>query len=252
MSGPFKFVFFTKNSIPDWPCPACSRATLELIPESFYTQRTARAIKEHAKREGFGPEDEEMVFSCQLRCNQKLCQQPVAVSGDGYYEEDWSQSSSNYDLRYEAVYRPRHFYPPLSLFTCCDAYPEQIIAQLKELSAQLPGHPQAAINALRTTLELVLDTFEIPRIKNGRYLSLDRRISCIPEPFKYVEDGFRAMKWLGNTGSHNLKPVSSEDIEGACIMLDDFLLRIYRPQIDHSVTIARLIKNHVPSERDKS
>ncbi|MEG1690736.1 MULTISPECIES: DUF4145 domain-containing protein [Citrobacter] len=252
MSGPFKFDFFTKNSIPDWPCPACARATLELIPESFNARRTARAINEHAKREDFGPDDDEMVFSCQLRCNQKNCLQPVAVSGDGYYEQDWSQTTSSYDLIYEPVYRPRYFYPPLNLFTRCEAYPEQINIQLRELSAQLPGHPQAAINALRTTLEIVLDSFKIPRTANGRYLSLDRRISCIPEPFKYVEAGFRAMKWLGNTGSHNLRPVSSEDIEGACIMLDDFLLRIYRPQIDHSVTIARLIKNHDPSERDKT
>lgn len=59
------------------------------------------------------------------------------------------------------------------------------------------------------------------------------------------------MKWLGNTGSHSLLPVSDEDIEGACIMLDDFLLRIYRPPVDHRETIARLNQNHNPKLKNK-
>jgi hypothetical protein len=114
----------------------------------------------------------------------------------------------------------------------------------------LPGHRQAAINALRTTLESVLDHFGIPREQQSRYLSLDKRISLIPEPYRYIEAGFRAMKWLGNTGSHNLKEISDEDIEGACVMLDDFLLQIFRQPTDHSETIARLTKNHAPKMRD--
>jgi hypothetical protein len=248
MTGPFKFGFFTKDSIPDWRCPSCARATLELVPESFKIHRTSRARDQYGKDEGFCPEDDENVFSCLLLCSQKNCQQPVAVSGDGYYEREWVRS----DFEYVSVYRPRHFYPPLALFTPCDSYPDKIKAQLLELSAQLPGHPQAAINALRTTLEIVLDSFGIPREKNGRYLSLNIRISHIPTTYQYVEAGFRAMKWLGNTGSHNLRQVSDEDIEGACIMLDDFLLRIYRPLVDHSATIARLTENHDPRVRDRS
>ncbi|CQJ26388.1 DUF4145 domain-containing protein [Yersinia enterocolitica] len=251
MIGPFKFGLFTKNSIPDWRCPACARPTLELVPDSFKMHRTARAHHQNDRDEGFCPDDDEDIFSCLLLCNRTNCLQPVAVSGDGYYDREYVGPSS-YDYEYFSVLRPRHFYPPLTLFTPCDSYPERIKTQLLELSAQLPGHPQAAINALRTTLEMVLDDFNIPREKHGRYLSLDKRISLIPTTHQYVEAGFRAMKWLGNTGSHNLREVSEEDIEGACIMLDDFLLRIYRPPTDHSVTIARLNENHDPRVREKA
>ncbi len=244
MVGSFKFSFFTRNSIPpEWRCPACGRATLELVQDSFKENRTARAQRSHAAAQGFCPEEDENVFTCLLQCNQKNCRQPVAVSGDGYYEIEYV---SPYDINYISIYRPRYFHPPINLFTPCDSYPKKLQKQLLELSAQLPGHPQAAINALRTTLEIVLDDFNIMRFDNKRYLSLDKRISLIPSDYKYVEDGFRAMKWLGNTGSHNLQEITEEDIEGACIMLNDFLLQIYRQPMDHSATIKRLIKNHDP------
>ncbi|MGK3125937.1 DUF4145 domain-containing protein [Candidatus Pantoea formicae] len=116
----------------------------------------------------------------------------------------------------------------------------------------MPGHSQAAVNALQTTLEIVLDHFKIPREQNNHFISLDKRISLLPEPHRYVEAGFRAMKWLGNTGSHNLREVSDADIEGACIMLNDFLLQIFRQPTDHSETIARLNKNHGPKMRGTS
>ncbi|HCR1067269.1 DUF4145 domain-containing protein [Klebsiella pasteurii] len=249
MAGPFKFDFFTKNSIPDWCCPACGRPTLELIPDSFHAKRTSYAQHQYEADEGFCPEDDEDVFSCLLMCSQRNCLQPVSVSGDGYHDREY-ENSYNGEFNYIAIYRPRYFYPPLSLFTPCESYPEQIKSQLKEISSHLPGHRQAAINALRTTLESVLDHFGIPREQQSRYLSLDKRISLIPEPYRYIEAGFRAMKWLGNTGSHNLKEISDEDIEGACVMLDDFLLQIFRQPTDHSETIARLTKNHAPKMRD--
>lgn len=246
MTGPFKFEFFQKDAMPDWRCPKCNRATLVPVPKSFKELRTARVHQLVARQGGLAPDDEEFVFTCLLVCSQKNCLQPVSVSGDGYLEQEWS-GRYNEDSYYVSIYRPRHFYPPLSLFTPCDQYPDKIKEQLRELSAQLPGNPQAAVNALRTTLEIVLDNFDVPRKENNRYLSLDNRIKRIPTPYHYVQMGFMAMKWLGNTGSHNLQPVSPEDVEGACNMLDDFLQRIYRQPTDHSTTIARLTLNHDPN-----
>ncbi|CAB5630476.1 Uncharacterised protein [Serratia marcescens] len=250
MAGPFKFKYFTKNSIPDWCCPACGKPTLVLIPEYFHTQTTSSARHQYEVDPGFCPEDDEEVFSCLLRCSQRSCLQPVSVSGVGYYEREY-ENSYGLEYNYIAIYYPKYFYPPLTLFTHCESYPEKIKSQLKEISAQLPGHRQAAINALRTTLEIVLDYFEVPREAKNRYLSLDKRISLIPAPYKYVESGFRAMKWLGNTGSHNLKEVLDEDIEGACLMLDDFLLRIFSKPTDHSETISQLNKNYAPQMRNE-
>lgn len=251
MAGPFKFKFFKIDSIPDWCCPACGKPTLELIPNCFHTERTSSAQHQYENDEEFGPEDDEDVFSCLLRCSQRNCHQPVSVSGIGYFDREYGDSHNHRDFHYVGIYSPRYFYPPLVLFTPCKSYPAQIKFQLKEISSQLPGHPQAAINALRTTLEIVLDHFEIPRKDNGKYLSLAKRIELIPESYSYIEAGFEAMKWLGNTGSHNLREISDEDIEGACVMLDDFLLQIFRQPIDHSETIARLTKNHNPKIREK-
>ena len=120
MAGPFKFDFFTKNSIPDWCCPACGRPTLELIPDSFHAKRTSYAQHQYEADEGFCPEDDEDVFSCLLRCSQRNCLQPVSVSGDGYHDREY-ENSYNGEFNYIAIYRPRYFYPPLSLFTPCES-----------------------------------------------------------------------------------------------------------------------------------
>lgn len=246
MAGPFKFESFQKDAIPDRCCPVCGRATLKLVVDSFKVSSTARVKRMLEVDGGYAPEDEEMVFSCLLMCSRNVCLQPVAVSGNGYYDQQYHAG----EWDYVSCYHPCYFYPALILFTPCDDYPEKIKAQLIEISAQLPGHPQAAINALRTTLELVLDDFQVSRTDiNNYYLSLDKRISRIPAPYLYVQDGFRAMKWLGNTGSHNLQPVSADDIEGACIMLDDYLQRIYKRPVNHSVTIAQLNQNHAPKSK---
>ncbi|HHK8074307.1 TPA: DUF4145 domain-containing protein [Serratia marcescens] len=244
MPGPFLFPPFSKDDLPSWLCPNCYRATLKLVPESFKIGRTPRAHKSHSV-EGYWQGNDEFIFSCILKCSQKNCEQPVAVFGVGDYQQQWINGMGG-EWEWFDCYIPRSFYPPLPLFTSCEQYPKQIKEQLQELSAQLPGHPQAAINALRTALEMIMDHFDIPRVDKGRYISLDSRINKIPSKYQNLKEGFLAMKWMGNTGSHNLKPVDNVDIDAACYMLDDFLLRIFRPENDHLETIVRLNKNYNP------
>lgn len=245
MSGRFIFAPFSKDEIPDWLCPNCYKATLKVVPESFITGTTARAHKYH-EREDYWQGNDEFIFTLMLKCSQKNCTQPVSVFGVGEYQQQYiNERSGEWD--WFKIYIPKGFYPPIPVFTPCDQYPDKIKEQLQEISAQLPGHPQAAINALRTTLEMIMDYFKIPRNNKGRYVSLEKRINQIPEVYHSLKDGFYAMKWLGNTGSHNLKPVDKEDVDAACYMLDDFLQRIFRNEKTHSETIDLLNRNHNPN-----
>lgn len=244
MPGPFVFPAFSKDDIPDWLCPNCYRATLKLVPESFKTGHTPQAQNYH-KRDGYWPGNDEVIFSCMLACSQKNCEQSVALFGIGEYQQEYIDGTGG-ETDWFAYYVPRGFFPPLTLFTPCEQYPLKIKEQLQELSAQLPGHPQAAINALRTALEMIMDHFDIPREDKGKFIPLGDRIKKIPGKFQNLKDGFDALKWLGNTGSHNTKYVDKKDIESACNMLDDFLLRIFKPENNHLETIERLNRNHNP------
>lgn len=244
MSGRFVFAPFSKDELPDWLCPNCYKATLKIVPESFITGITTRAHKYH-EREGYCKDNDEFIFNLMLKCSQKNCLQPVAVFGVGEYQQQYiDKSRSEWD--WFKVYTPKGFYPPIPVFTPCEQYPDNIKDQLQEVSAQLPGHPQAAINALRTTLEMIMDHFKIPRKNKEYYLPLEKRINLIPEEYHSLKDGFYAMKWLGNTGSHNLRLVDKEDIDAACHMLDDFLQRIFKVEQNHVETIERLNRNHNP------
>jgi hypothetical protein len=247
MSGRFIFNSFYKDDYPYWVCPNCHKTTLKIIPDSIVKGITPEAHKYH-EREGYRNENDEFIFSLMLKCSQSNCIQPVAVIGVGGYEQQYIDRLSG-EWDWFEFYRPKSFYPPIPAFTPCEQYPDKIKEQLQEISAHLPGHPQAAINALRTTLEIIMDYFEIPRDDKGRYVSLDKRIKEIPENYSSLREGFEALKWLGNTGSHNLKPVDEKDIDGACHMLDDFLQRIFRGEVSHTETIERLNRNHNPTLR---
>jgi len=255
MAGPFRFTFFSKENIPQWRCPRCLNETLEIIPKSFMEQQTAVTSK-IISEDWFEPENYKGVFSCMMTCGRKDCQEVVSMIGESEYEEKWDEQML--DRSYDLVLRAKSFFPSLPLFNIPDACPIEIAEQLKKVSALLPGHASAAVNALRIVLEMLMDEFGVFRIyqmgqkKTKKSYTLNQRIKNYSGPHQEMKEGFLAMKWLGNTGSHSSHPVSEQDIEAACLILDDFLQNIFRPIQDHSETIRRLSQKYDPTFLAKS
>ncbi|WP_367165978.1 DUF4145 domain-containing protein [Kosakonia cowanii] len=251
MSIPLLYEAFTQDMIPHWRCPACLNETLEIVPGSFFREETSETML--GKNEDWFEHDHyETVFSCLLRCSRKACLEPVAITGNGWVDRDVDYDTETVD--YVERFRATTFHPPLPLFIPPADCPDDVQRQLKEISALLAAHPSAAINTMRTVLEMLLDKLKVPRevARTGRdpfVLTLHRRIDDHPAILGGYSAAFMALKWLGNTGSHSDRRIRRSHIEGACAVLDDLIQQIYRPESAVPGIVATLSKTYAPPER---
>jgi len=251
MSIPLIYKAFTKDTIPHWRCPACLNETLEIVPGSFFSEETSetRLGKDEV---WFEHDHYETVFSCLLRCSRKACQEPVAITGNGWMDRDVDYDAGTMD--YVERFSASTFHPPLPLFITPADCPDDVQLQLREISALLAAHPSAAINTMRTVLEMLLDELKVPREveragKAPLVLTLHRRIDDHPALLGDYAAAFMALKWLGNKGSHSGRRIRPSHIEGACTVLDDLIQRIYRPESAVPGIVATLSRAYAPQER---
>lgn len=234
MSAPFPTQRFAQDNIPHWRCPACLNESLELKPDTFSSERSAYSLR-HYREDWYDMDQEEFVFSCLLQCGRDACREKVAVSGIGYAEMDWEV----YPVQemYYVAYRAKSFVPPLPVFNVPEDCPDEVKQQLKAVSALLPVNDGAAVNALRITLELLLDTLDIPRHWQGNPgkhatagVRIEQNKAALGELYSY----FDALKDIGNHGSHTPAPIAASHIEGACTLLDALLLQMFPVKQDFS------------------
>ncbi|AGP47092.1 DUF4145 domain-containing protein [Serratia plymuthica] len=249
MSGASLYTMFLEDKIPHWRCPGCLNETLEIVPGSFHKEATSKTTQ-HQTAVWFEPEEHyTMVFSCLLRCSRKVCQEAVAITGEGWVENDFNEANEEYE--YIELFRAKYFYPPLPIFILPENCPEPICRQLNEISALLAAHPSAAVNTMRTALEMLLDELGVPREiarvgKSSVILTLHKRIDDYPAIIGGYSAAFMALKWLGNRGSHTDEPIKQSHIVGACTVLDDLIQQIYPQKSNVPTIVAELNQAYAP------
>lgn len=68
---------FVENDAPDWPCPVCERGILEIRPNGIQRAETS----ESRNRQEFVPEEAKFVFTAQLQCTLRRCEEVVVCCG---------------------------------------------------------------------------------------------------------------------------------------------------------------------------
>lgn len=244
MPGPFPNVYFTEDNIPHWCCPACLNASLDVVPGSFIAHPSAFSL-EHRGADWYDAEHEEFVFTCMLQCSRRSCRESVAVSGIGRGEKEPDEYQQR--LEYYTSYQARSFVPPLPVFTVPETCPEDIAEQLKTVSALLPVSGGSAVNAIRITLEMMLDEQDVPRRTSGenpQRIPLARRIELHKEKLGNHYEAFHALKDFGNHGSHTERRIRFSHIEGACQLLNDLVRQLYGKETDYAGIVATLKKSY--------
>ncbi|HFF9780670.1 DUF4145 domain-containing protein [Serratia marcescens] len=256
MLTPSLLTIFRKNDIPLWCCPSCFNDTLELVSGSFFSENTSQTALSLGE-DWFEPEHYKMIFSCMLRCSRSSCKEHVAVSGKGWAREAFNEEMT--EKWYEDVYQATYFYPPLPIIIPPEDCPEEICIELGNISALLPVSLNAGVNAMRSTLELLLDDLNIPRQldregKKSQILKLHERIDNYKSDLGEYHAVFMALKWLGNYGSHgdkSRKGIREKHIEDACEILDALINKIYQRQKDISDKVARIQEYYAPTHFGK-
>lgn len=153
----------------------------------------------------FEPEWTQGAFSGMLRCDNKACQDWVAIGGSYAVEagDDWNVYVNALTVKFA--------HPPLPFFAVPTKTPAKVASSVKAAANVIWSEPDSAATKLREAVERILDDRRIRKFnqnKEGKRLrsprSLSVRIADLKTQSKYaqVADLFDALRLRGNIGTH--------------------------------------------------
>lgn len=183
---------FIKQQFPhNYRCSRCGDGILAFKDGEFHCEETIKSLSEHDHEE-WEPEWIRSFFSGTLKC--KNCSEHYFVSGTGRVEYEWDDDGTI--MAYD-VYYPKFFIPVIHIFKLPVNTPEKI-AEIIETSFSLAWTDySSAGNKLRVALELIVSDL-VPNSDE----TLGNKIKNISDDMSEIRDMIKAIKWLGNQGSH--------------------------------------------------
>lgn len=222
---------FTENQVPKWPCPTCRVGHFALVPNTLVQKETPESVKEH-DHEAWEPDWVRFVFSCIFECTNADCKELIACCGEGrvecfeYADEEFERAQSSVYL-----FVPRYFNPPLFLMDIPAGCPGSVVEHLSKSFALYFADPGAALNCARTAVEALLTSLGVKRfvVAKGkrRPVNLHQRIQLLPPKYDDLKEILLAVKWLGNTGSHDGDESAIGDVRTTYDLLEHALSEIY-------------------------
>jgi Domain of unknown function (DUF4145) len=188
------------------------------VPDSLRVAETRESL-EAPGHPDWDPSWTTEQFVCLLRCQN--CSEVYSVAGISGYQE-----AGGPVLEFLQALDPRYIEPAPQIFAIPRRYPKEAKRELQAAFSLFWPDPGAALNRLRTSLELYLDAEGVQRKarkKDGSYrqLSLHERIQRFAAKHPEIDETMLAVKWLGNLGSH--ETVSRREALEAFELLDYIL-----------------------------
>ncbi|PIJ50168.1 hypothetical protein BOM23_23350 [Erwinia sp. OLMDLW33] len=220
--------WFTNDLAPEWPCPSCHRLSLKIMRESFF-QHDTRSTQENLREYWFEPDQHTSVFSCLAKCTRDNCREVVACSGEGIVEANIDTETGQKLSDYEQLFCPRFFFPALHPVEISRKCPDKVRAALYASFSVYLSQPGSAANLVRISVEELLDALGIRDTNDdGRRLPLGVRLEDhIPEKYAEYANILKAIKFLGNVGSHKYDSVKIGDIEDAYDIMEFVTSSLY-------------------------
>ncbi len=192
----------SKVEAPAYPCPHCGKGILLLDRQSLVHHQTVKSIRAQPD-EGWDPDSVEYSFSCWLKCAAPKCQGLVAVVGHGFEEAGWDDE---HGTTWSPRFQPEFALPMPPLFPVPGGCPDSVASEVRSSFRSLWSDQSAAASRLRVAVENLLDEIGISRrrrtAKGYEGLTLHQRIEVLAKAQPTVAANLMAIKWLGNTGSH--------------------------------------------------
>ncbi len=113
--------------------------------------------------------------------------------------------------------------------------PELVAAEIRRASKLVWLDPPAAVGALRSAAERVMDNHDIPtKNTKGGWISLHSRLEIFKEVQPSPGTLLEAAKWVGNDGIHDPTPISTKEALETAQFVEHALREIY-PQDDSEI-----------------
>jgi len=215
---------FDRSNVPTWECPNCGSASLSDINNTFASFVRYPIDTDHPN---FEPEWIEYVFTMTLECAVPNCKRIVACCGSGGVEQAFNEDGTPGN-GWEDYFKPKYFQPALNIFIPPENTPHLIKRELSDSFGLFFSSPRAALNGLRIALEVLLNELGVPSVNtNGKFIPLDQRIDLLDAKYTVIVAPAKAIKWMGNDGSHAGTGITSNHVLDAYAIFEHVLDQIY-------------------------
>lgn len=248
---------FRRDDAPNWQCPSCGSASLNLKPEELRVHESAETARSKGE-DWFDVDYVSYRFSATLHCANLRCKEVVAVVGSGEVDvEHIPDDEGRWDVHYADSFSPRFFEPCLVPILIPENTPVDVKNSLNAAFAIIFTNRDAAANQLRVALEVLLDEQGVKsKDKNGENLKLGNRVNDHldgefvknRELIKY-QKRLSAIQWIGNDGSHGNGSISVDDLLAGLEIIESLLVSLY-PSL--STDIDALAQKMIDKKRPKT
>ena len=232
----------TERSSPAWPCPACGNGTLALVPNSLVAKETVESRQLYEVL--CEPESTAYTFSAWLRCNYGDCGEEVVVVGNGTVARfDRMNEAGEEEEKYIRSFHPLFCWPMPDMFELPEKCPPEVQTELRAGFRLFWSDQAASAGRVRVSLERLMDHYRIPELK------LHDRIKEFSKAETTAGEKLMALKWLGNTGSHQ-GSVSRDDLLDGFEVLEYSIAELFDQRTARVAELARqLMRKHAPRRK---
>lgn len=223
----WKNLYFSENNKPSIICPTCRKGLLQIWNDSFKIKDSAHT-QHNRDNEDWDMQQTVRVFSGILHCNNKDCGEYVSVSGEELIEPEYI---SEHEQGLVNQKFPKFFVPSLEIFKIKEQYPNEVQKQLRASFKMFFCDTASSANKIRNCVEVLMNEARISTTrttKKGKAIgiSLDERLDEYSTTNPVIAARLRAIKWIGNSGSH-LDSLNIDDLLDAYEILLNVLDKLF-------------------------
>jgi len=222
---------------PLWQCPTCTIGYI--IPKETDLKFIENAETIHYRDcDAFEYDWISYVFHGQIKCN--FCPETVVVSGTAKIERDQAPGWPEIDevIEFKEL-SPKFFFPavPIIDLSKFESVPANFASEIKNSFSLYWCNPAACINSIRSAIEVFLDYYSVKKNKpNGDLIFLGKRLEDFEKSEPKKAQILKAIKWLGNAGSHDPNSFRHSDALDGYQILEHYLEQFFpKPKDDQFI-----------------
>ena len=240
--------FFSNSPTMRFACPNCKKGKLAPVEKSFRTLEPPHS-KDAYGHEAWDPDWIEYRFNFECKCNLATCQEVAFVSGTGFVDQMYVDD----EIEYFDHFQIRSVVPAPPLIDIPSKTPYAVRRPLEKSFELYWIDNSAASNALRASLEAVLDELKVPRTKKNKsggtsFISLHERIEKASTSLPDFKELFLALKDVGNHGSHG-EEVHSEFYSDALEIYSHVIKQLYENDAAEMKALAKKLREKIKNSK---